>query len=59
MRHDPRGKCPVTGEAIPEGFVWTDHKKEGSFNSCYACNKKIPQTLQELNDKREREGEHE
>ena len=37
LYHDPLGKCPVTGEPVPDGYTWTDHDKPGPFNSCLSC----------------------
>ena len=58
LNHDGKDKCPVTGEQIPNGYTWTDHDKEGCFNSCLSCcpeyeHKSIGSALQALADKRE------
>lgn len=53
--------CPVTGKLIPENFVWTNHKKAGLFNACYACDNSLAPgentftLLQKLQEKREKE----
>jgi len=46
--------CPVSNMSMRVRYVWTDHKRPGSFNSCEACNKENPETLQELNARRGR-----
>jgi len=52
MRHEHERPCPITGEQIPEDFIWTDHERKGVLNACSACNDNLPMTLQELQEKR-------
>ena len=60
MRHDYKDNCPITGRPIPNGFSWTDHSKEGPYNSCLSCcpdnqHKSIGAALHDLNERRGRE----
>jgi hypothetical protein len=39
--HEHGKPCPITNKPIPSKgsfYIWTDHSREGYFNSCYACN---------------------
>jgi len=62
LNHDGRENCPITGEAIPNGYAWTDHDKDGCFNSCLSCcpdheHSSVGDALKAL-DKRRGEGCH-
>ena len=56
MRHTDYNFCPVANKPNPGGFCWTDHSKEGCYNSCPQCCpdgfRSVGQALHELNERR-------
>lgn len=52
--HEHDKPCPITGRE-PVDFIWTDHKREGCYNSCAYCHsetKPLSVMLQELKERR-------